>query len=149
MSLAFGATTTAEEVIANLGVSLDGKNIFVTGASSGIGVECARVFAKAGANVWLAGRNIAKTQAVADQIAQECGDASRVHVIELDLSDISSVRRCVDEFLSLNIPLHILLNNAGCMAVQQREETKDGFEMQIGTNHLGNNRYLIITFCLC
>jgi NAD(P)-dependent dehydrogenase (short-subunit alcohol dehydrogenase family) len=133
----FGPSTTAEEVVSTLGTSLSGRNIFITGASSGIGVECARVLANAGANVWLAGRNVSKTEAVAQKIVDECGDSSRVHVIELDLSDLSSVHRCVTEFTSLNVPLHILLNNAGCMAVQEREETKDGHEMQIGTNHLG------------
>jgi NAD(P)-dependent dehydrogenase (short-subunit alcohol dehydrogenase family) len=137
MSL-FSASTTAEEVIGTLGVSLRGKNILVTGASSGIGVECCRVFALAGGNVWLAGRDVAKTVAVADRIISECGDSSRVHVIACDLSNLTSVRKCVDEFIALDIPLHILLNNAGCMAVQERTETVDGFEMQLGTNHLGH-----------
>lgn len=136
----FGAKTTAEEVIETLGVSLTNKNVFVTGASSGIGVETARVLAKAGANVWLAGRDVHKTQQVASNIATNDlgGDASRLQVMELDLSDLHSVRACVDKFLALEVPLHILINNAGCMALNDRELTKDGFEMQIGTNHLGH-----------
>jgi NAD(P)-dependent dehydrogenase (short-subunit alcohol dehydrogenase family) len=56
----------------------------------------------------------------------------------MDLSSLESVRDAVAEFLSLGIPLHILLNNAGCMAVQERTETANGFEMQFGTNHLGH-----------
>lgn len=134
----FSASTTAEEIITTLGIDLDGKNIFVTGASSGIGVECARVFAAVGANVWLAGRDVAKTTIVADIIRTQVADPSRVHVIALDLSDLSSVRSCVAEFAALKLPLHVLLNNAGCMAVQDRQETKNGFEMQLGTNHLGH-----------
>lgn len=133
----FSASTTADEIISALGVNLDGKNVFVTGASSGIGVECARVFASVGANVWLAGRDVAKTTAVADAIRAQT-DPSRVHVIALDLSDLSSVRTCISEFVALGLPLHVLLNNAGCMAVQDRQETKDGFEMQFGTNHIGH-----------
>jgi retinol dehydrogenase-12 len=86
----------------------------------------------------MAGRDLPKTNAVADTIRSECGDAGRVRVLALDLSDLSSVRHCVSEFNNLNIPLHILLNNAGCMALQERRETKDGFEMQLGTNHLGH-----------
>jgi NAD(P)-dependent dehydrogenase (short-subunit alcohol dehydrogenase family) len=96
------------------------------------------VLAKAGANVWLAGRDVEKTRRVADAVAAECGDPSRVNVLPLDLSSLSSVRAAIAQFTSLGVPLHILLNNAGCMAVQQRTTTADGFEMQFGTNHLGH-----------
>jgi len=134
----FGATTTAEEVIHKLNVSLVGKNALVTGASSGIGVETARCLALAGANVWLTGRDIPKTQSVADGIEKEIGNAGRTHVVHLDLSSLTSVKVLVEDFLKLNIPLHILINNAGVMAIQERSETTDGLEMQIGTNHFGH-----------
>lgn len=133
----FGAASTAEDVTAQWGHLIVDKNVLVTGASSGIGAESSRVFALAGANVWLAGRDVAKTAAVANEIAKVV-DPSKVHVIALDLSSISSVRACVDEFLSLYVPLDVLLNNAGCMAVQEKILTADNLEMQIGTNFFGH-----------
>ena len=70
---AFGAETTGEEVIAALNSDLSAKNVVVTGASAGIGAEAARVLAKAGATVYAFGRNVEKTQLVADAINGECG----------------------------------------------------------------------------
>jgi WW domain-containing oxidoreductase len=134
----FSASSTAEEVVKAFGANAEGKNVIVTGASSGIGIETARVLAIAGAQVWLAGRDLVKTNAIADQIKSQIADSSKVHSIECDLSSLASVRKCVDEFSALNIPLHILINNAGCWFVDgPRKETEDGFEMHIGTNHLG------------
>ena len=63
------------------------------------------------------GRDIAKTTAVADAIRAECGAPERVHVIACDLSDLSTVHACVAEFRALGVPLHVLLNNAGCESV--------------------------------
>ncbi len=134
----FGSATTADEVIASLGINLSGKNILVTGASSGIGAEASRCFAAAGGNVWLAGRDLPKTQAVAEGIITSIGRSDNVHVIHLDLSSLASVRDCVAEFKSFGVPLHILLNNAGCMAMESKCLSVDGFEMQFGTNHLGH-----------
>lgn len=98
----------------------------------------ARVFAKFGANVWLAGRDLKKTKDVADSIATNIADASLVHTLELDLSSLSSVRKAASNFLSIGIPLHVLLNNAGCMAIEDKTISVDGFEMQFATNHLGH-----------
>ena len=107
--------------------------MLVTGASSGIGAEAARVLAHAGANVWFAGRDVAKTQRVRDAVVAEVGAAAsgRLHVLALELSSLASVKKAAAEFLALGVPLHILLNNAGCMAVAARETTEDGFEMQV------------------
>jgi len=149
MSSSFSAKTTAQDVIDTLQIPLHDKNVIITGASSGIGAECARVFVKAGANVFLCGRDVVKTSGVADGIINELvtdaiGSGSindikpRVHVLELDLSSLSSVYQCIEQFKAFKLPLHILLNNAGCMALQTRTETTDGFEMQFGTNHLGH-----------
>lgn len=138
MSSFFTANSTAEEVLQVYGSEIVGKNILITGASSGIGAESARVLAKFGANVWLAGRDLKKTKGVADSIAATISDPNLVHTLELDLSDLSSVKKGAAEFLSLNIPLHILLNNAGCMAIEQKTLSVDGFEMQLATNHLGH-----------
>jgi NAD(P)-dependent dehydrogenase (short-subunit alcohol dehydrogenase family) len=85
------------------------------GASSGIGAEAARVFALAGATVWFAGRDDAKTAGVRDAVAAEVGPsaAGRLHTLHLDLSSLASVRAAAAEFLATGQPLHILLNNAG------------------------------------
>jgi NAD(P)-dependent dehydrogenase (short-subunit alcohol dehydrogenase family) len=141
----FNESTTAEEVILGLGISLNEKNIIVTGGSSGIGAEAARVFALAGANVWITGRDLSKTKAVADSIASQIENPSNIKILELDLSSLASVKQCAENFLSLGIPLHILLNNAGVMGIQERTETVDGLEMQIGTNHFG---HFLLTLCL-
>lgn len=128
--------STAEDVISKLGISLSGKNVIITGASSGIGFECARVMVNAGANVFLANRNLEKSEPLLKQL-QEI-DPNRAHLIQLDLSDLSSCKNAAAQFNALDIPLHILLNNGGVMAIEERHETKDGFEMQIGTNHFGH-----------
>ena len=135
---ALGGQSTAEDVIAKFGVDLTGKNIVVTGASSGIGAEAARVFAKAGARVFALGRAEAKTRGVVDAINAECGDDARVSFVSCDLSSLASVRTAAATINAAGVPLHILLNNAGVMAIQERAVTADGFEMQLGTNHIGH-----------
>src|SRR3954453_13885919 len=106
----------------------DGRTVVVTGANSGIGLAAARELARAGARVVLAVRNTGKgEQAVASIDGQ-------TEVRRLDLSDLSSVRAFAAEWEGA---LDVLINNAGVMAVPE-ERTKDGFEMQIGTNHLGH-----------
>jgi NAD(P)-dependent dehydrogenase (short-subunit alcohol dehydrogenase family) len=107
---------------------LSGRTAVVTGASSRLGAVTARELARAGARVVLAVRDPAKGQAVADAIA---GDTE---VRALDLGDLASVRAFADTWSGT---LDILVNNAGIMAVPQGRTT-DGFELQIGTNHLGH-----------
>lgn len=102
-----------------------GKTIVVTGASSGIGLEAARTFAKQGATVVAAVRNKDKAAKVIDFKAE---------IELLNLADLSSVRNFA---ASVSAPIDILVNNAGVMAIPLAR-TKDGFEMQIGTNHLGH-----------
>ncbi len=134
------ATATGRDVLRALGVSLVGKNVFVTGASAGIGAQTAKDFAFAGANVWLAGRDVAKTTAVRDVAVAELPDAaSRLHVVKLDLANLASVRAASREFLALGIPLHLLINNAGYWT-GSKETTDDGFERQLGA--LRTNRDL-------
>jgi len=127
----FGPTSTAAEVIA--GVDLAGKRAVVTGASSGIGQETARVLAGAGAEVTLAVRDIAAGEKVASAIAGSAG-SSRVRVALLDLADRVSVGEFVSAWAG---PLHILVNNAGIMATPERR-TPEGWELQFATNHLGH-----------
>jgi len=131
----FGSSTTATEVVQS--VDLKGKVAFVTGANTGIGKETARALASKGATVFLACRDIQKAEAVAKEIKDSTKN-EEVHVIQLDLSSLESVRACAQEFSSKNFPIHMLINNAGVMAVTSRKQTKDGFELQFGTNHLGH-----------
>lgn len=113
-----------------------GKNIIVTGGNSGIGYEAALVLAGKGANIILAVRSVEKGREAADLIRQTHPRAS-VNVMALDLADLASVRQFAAEFQERYPALHVLINNAGVMALPYRK-TKDGFEMQFGTNHLGH-----------
>jgi NAD(P)-dependent dehydrogenase (short-subunit alcohol dehydrogenase family) len=124
----FGPTSTAAEVIA--GVDLTGKRAIVTGASSGIGEETARVLAGAGAEVTLAVRDVAAGEKAAAVIS---GPTS-ARVARLDLADRASVSEFVSRWEG---PLHILVNNAGIMATPELR-TPEGWELQFATNHLGH-----------
>lgn len=104
-----------------------GRRFVVTGANSGLGAETAKALAAKGAQVVLACRNTAKANGVVAQIG------SAATVAQLDLADLDSVRRFADAFTGADV----LVNNAGVMALPLRR-TADGFEMQIGTNHLGH-----------
>jgi NAD(P)-dependent dehydrogenase (short-subunit alcohol dehydrogenase family) len=126
----FGPASTATEVIA--GVDLTGQRAVVTGASSGIGQETARVLARAGAQVTLAVRDTAAGQRAAAAIAAD--GPNNVQVARLDLADRSSVAAFAAAWRG---PLHILVNNAGIMATPERR-TVAGWELQFATNHLGH-----------
>ena len=108
-----------------------GRRVVVTGANSGLGSATARELARAGASVAIACRNVAKGEEVASEMP---GD---VEVRELDLADLSSVRAFAETFAADHEQLDLLINNAGVMAPPRRL-TKDGFESQFGTNHLGH-----------
>ena len=125
-------TATALDMIA--GIDLSGRNAIVTGGASGIGIETVRALARAGADVTIAARNEAAARDVADRINAEVG-AARVGWDQLELGDLASVRAFADRWGAR--PLSILVNNAGVMACPLGR-TKDGFEMQFGTNHLGH-----------
>jgi NAD(P)-dependent dehydrogenase (short-subunit alcohol dehydrogenase family) len=107
--------------------SFSGRTVIVTGANSGLGLVTARELARVGAKVVVAVRNTSKGEAAAEQMT---GD---VEVRRLDLSDLASVRIFAESVQSVDI----LVNNAGIMAVPLAR-TVDGFESQIGTNHLGH-----------
>jgi len=106
---------------------MTGRTVIVTGATSGIGLATARALGGAGARVVLAVRNAEKGSSVRHSIP---GDTTVRH---LDLSDLASVRRFAAEW---DDPIDVLINNAG-VSVPSLARTKDGFEMQFGTNHLG------------
>jgi NAD(P)-dependent dehydrogenase (short-subunit alcohol dehydrogenase family) len=108
----------------------------VTGASSGIGVETARALGSAGADVTLAVRNLEAGRKVASGIAEKLPPGARTpQVAQLDLADPASVAGFVRAWSG---PLHILVNNAGVMALPQLTRTPAGYEMQFATNHLGH-----------
>ncbi len=115
---------------------LSGKTIVVTGGNSGIGYEAALEFARKRADVIIACRDLGKARTAAAQISASSPGA-RVEVMELDLSNLASVRSFADAFHRGRPALHVLCNNAGVMAIPYRQ-TVDGFEMQFGTNHLGH-----------
>jgi NAD(P)-dependent dehydrogenase (short-subunit alcohol dehydrogenase family) len=130
----FGPTTTAAEIVAN--VDLHGRRAVVTGGSSGIGVETARALASTGAEVTLAVRNVEAGRQVADGIAEKLpASAAPVQLGQLDLADPASVAGFVRAWSG---PLHILVNNAGVMALPKLTRTAAGYEMQFATNHLGH-----------
>jgi NAD(P)-dependent dehydrogenase (short-subunit alcohol dehydrogenase family) len=115
---------------------LSGKTIVVTGGNSGIGYNAALEFARKRADVILACRDLGKARTAAAQITSSAPGA-KVDVMELDLSNLASVRGFSDAFHLQRQALHVLCNNAGVMAIPYRQ-TADGFEMQFGTNHLGH-----------
>ncbi len=113
-----------------------GRTIVVTGANSGIGLEAVRSLAAAGAHVVLACRDPKRGQQAADELRSEQPAAS-IELALLDLASLASVRDFAKQFSDSHERLDILVNNAGVMAIPQRS-TADGFEMQLGTNHLGH-----------
>jgi NAD(P)-dependent dehydrogenase (short-subunit alcohol dehydrogenase family) len=136
ISTPFDFHTTAAEVLD--GVDVSGKRAIVTGAASGIGIETARALAGAGAAVTLAVRDTATGGEVAADIARTTGN-EQVDVGALELTDPSSI----DAFTGAwSGPLHILVNNAGVMALPERT-LSSGQETQFATNHLGHFRLAV------
>jgi NAD(P)-dependent dehydrogenase (short-subunit alcohol dehydrogenase family) len=113
-----------------------GKIVIVTGANSGLGFEATRALAKKGASVIMACRSTDKAEDAARQIRAET--PADLTIMPLDLASLDSVRQFAQEFMQRYKTLNLLINNAGVMALPHRLETADGFEMQIGTNHLGH-----------
>ena len=107
----------------------------ITGANVGIGRVTAMELAKTGYQVVIAGRSLARTQAVLDEI-RALPNSTPAVFIPLNLASLASVRECARQFLDLNLPLHLLINNAGVAGL--RGLTEDGFEMMFGVNHMGH-----------
>jgi NAD(P)-dependent dehydrogenase (short-subunit alcohol dehydrogenase family) len=128
----FGFNATAAEVVE--GIDLSGRRAIVTGGSSGIGVETARALAGAGADVTLAVRNIDAGERTATDITATTRNAS-VHVGRLDLAEPESIAAFAESWSG---PLHLLINNAGVMALPELQLSRGGWELQFATNHLGH-----------
>ncbi|KAF4302223.1 putative short-chain dehydrogenase protein [Botryosphaeria dothidea] len=131
------ARPTALQIIADEAVAgkLNGKTVLITGASAGLGVETAKALYETGATLILTARNLQKARKALGPLAE---DATRVHPVELDLNSLASVRTGAARILELcGGQLHLLIANAGIMAVPEGR-TADGFELQLGTNHLAH-----------
>ncbi len=135
MSKTFGAKSTTDEVLE--GVDLSGKRILVTGVSAGLGVETARTLAAHGAQVVGAARDLAKAKAATGEVRAEADHGGGLELVELDLASLASVRAAADALVADGRPFDLVIANAGVMACP-KSFTKDGFETQFGTNHLGH-----------
>ncbi len=113
-----------------------GRLFMITGANSGLGLETAKVLSSAGADVVLACRSESKANAAVEEIRRH-GARGALHVEALDLQDLASVAACAARVRDTHAKLDVLINNAGVM-VPPLGRTRDGFETQIGTNHLGH-----------
>jgi NAD(P)-dependent dehydrogenase (short-subunit alcohol dehydrogenase family) len=113
-----------------------GRTAVITGANTGLGYETAKALADKGAHTVLAVRNVDKGREAADRIKADNPRAS-VAVQKLDLSSLESVRAAADELRAAHDTIDLLINNAGVM-MTPKSTTKDGFELQFGTNHLGH-----------
>jgi NAD(P)-dependent dehydrogenase (short-subunit alcohol dehydrogenase family) len=112
---------------------LSGKSVLITGASSGIGVKTAKALFVTGATLYLTARDLNKAKAALGEIAQ----SARVHLLELDLESLSSVRACAKELLSKTTTLNIFIANAGVMATPEGR-TKDNSETRFGVKYLAH-----------
>lgn len=115
---------------------LSGRTAVVTGANGGLGLETAKALAAKGARVVMAARNPEKTEQAVAEVRSETPSAS-LDVVRLDLGSLASVRSAADEIRAEHPAVDVLVNNAGVMATPERR-TEDGFEMQLGVNHLGH-----------
>jgi len=114
-----------------------GKTILITGGNSGIGLEAARVLSLKNAEVILTARSAEKGTTAVEFLKKQ-NPLANVRWMELDLADLDSVRAFSNAFHASYSKLDILINNAGVMYPPSREETKQNFELQFGTNHLGH-----------
>lgn len=130
----FGFESTTDDVLE--GIDLQGKQVVVTGATSGLGLETARSLASKGADVVIMGRNETKLQD-AKALLLDMGLSGSIDSEKIDLADLESVRAAAGSLLKRYSKVDILVNNAGVM-VCPLGRTKQGFEMQFGTNHIGH-----------
>eukprot|EP01122_Echinamoeba_exundans_P010263 TRINITY_DN3801_c0_g1_i1.p1 TRINITY_DN3801_c0_g1~~TRINITY_DN3801_c0_g1_i1.p1 ORF type:complete len:319 (+),score=63.80 TRINITY_DN3801_c0_g1_i1:23-958(+) len=136
-----GSSTTADQALAAAvaaGADVSGKVAIVTGGNTGIGLEAARTLAANKCRVIIACRDPKKGQDAVEDLKKTPGvDAANVEAMQLDLADLDSVRAFADSFEKKNLPLHLLINNAGIMNTPYGK-TKQGFEQQFGVNHLAH-----------
>ncbi|KAL6519419.1 Short-chain dehydrogenase TIC 32 B, chloroplastic [Orobanche gracilis] len=138
----YGSASTAEEV--TKGIDATNLTALITGGASGIGLETARVLALRNAHVIIGARNLEAANEAKKAILTDNINA-RVNVLKLDLASFGSISAFANNFLALNLPLNILINNAGIMFCPF-QLSEDGIEMQFATNYLGTNfRHFYLT----
>ncbi|MEM1207218.1 MAG: SDR family oxidoreductase [Acidobacteriota bacterium] len=118
--------------------SLAGKTYIITGANAGAGFEATRVFLSKGASVVMMNRNTEKSNAAIASLKQEFGSSADVTFVRMDLGVLDSVRQAASELLAKVTHIDALLCNAAIAQVAKQEITVDGFESQLGVNHLGH-----------
>ncbi len=142
-----GKKSTAKDVVEAFGArsSLEGKTAIVTGGNSGIGLETCKVLAYFGCRVIMCSRSVENGIKVIDSEIKAsgvgeyvCEDVSNIVVKELELEDLTSVKRFADDIIATEKRIDYLIFNAGIMALPTLEFTKHGFEKQIGVNHFGH-----------
>ena len=116
--------------------NLDGKTFLITGANTGLGFGSAHAIAHKGGQVVMAVRTLEKGETAAAKIKAATPNA-QVDVMRLDLADLESVADFTENFSTRYERLDVLMNNAGVMMVPERQETQQGYELQLGTNHFG------------
>ncbi|XP_015077896.1 short-chain dehydrogenase TIC 32, chloroplastic-like [Solanum pennellii] len=133
----YGSKTTAEQVTQVCSVSFSSQlTAIITGATSGIGAETARILAKRGVRLVIPARDLKKAAILKETIKKHSPWADII-LLEIDLSSFASIQRFCAQFLSLGLPLHILINNAGKFS-QKLEFSEDKFELSFATNYLGH-----------
>ncbi|KAJ6607901.1 NAD(P)-binding protein [Mycena sp. CBHHK59/15] len=116
---------------------LSGKVMIVTGGYSGIGFETTKALLMHDAKVYIAGRNKSKGEEAMKRLRQETGK-TELYFLELDLADLPSVKKAAESYLSLETQLHVLFNNGGVMHPPNEQLTAQGYDLQFGTNVIGN-----------
>ena len=114
-----------------------GKVFLVTGANSGLGLGTSKALARKGSTVVMTTRDLKKGEKAVSELKAEVPNAD-VSLMQLDLADLASVRSFVELFKKHQQKLDVLINNAGVMMPVNREESQQGFELQLGTNHIGH-----------
>lgn len=137
--LYFGKRSTDGPVFQGLPNSMVGKDVVITGANTGLGKEAAITLASLGANIVLLCRNAQRGAEAVEDIKRQ-SESDSVSSIVMDLGDLKSIEkgaRQVPKYLKTG-KIDVLMNNAGVMAIPQRESTVDGFEKHLGINHIGH-----------
>ena len=132
----YGSASTASEIARDFKSDVKGKVFLITGCNGGIGKETARALVENEGKVVMACRNMETCEATAKELRQEVPNAE-IKTLQLDLSSFESIRSFTQRFKATQLPLDVLINNAGVMACPFNK-TKDGYELQFGTNHLGH-----------
>jgi len=130
------AKSTALEVVQALNADLTGKTVLITGGTAGIGLETARALATIHAHVIITGRDMNKGKKALEDLKQTTKN-DQIELIELHLESLEDVRSFAEEYIKSRLPLHILVCNAGVFP-GTRKLTKDGFEYNVGINHLAH-----------